>query len=240
MDKEIKLTGFVTHKENYDTKIGVTKLKCTATFDQITADGLGPDVRALIYDETGMRRKACARWTIDWMQFGGIIALLENQKAMFGDTPVVIPTTKLVLEDVLVQDASSTLKMNLSIYTDSPPGVLRPFLQSVKRSQCIATITPPTVTEAKHARSVAVSLSLFTEQKEEKPTKEAKGNAAVVPPLKKKEAKDDVPPAEESKAETPESPATAEGEQTLASHAVMGTPTRRGARRGSPAANGVQ
>lgn len=217
--KTITLNGAVIHKENYDTKTLLTTLKGTSRFDQIAAAAM--DVKSTIFDESGMRRTGCKKWNLEWVKFGAELTMMPHQMAVFGDKPLSLHIMKITADDVLKQDADSALKFNFTMIVSNPAG-LRDFLLIVKRGECAATIQLPDRETEKHAQAEASKVGLFAVPKDPKPTKEAKGNAAVVPPVKKNEN----PPTENPPSVKPEEPPKESG--ALASHAAMGQPTLRG------------
>lgn len=223
--KDISLTGTVIHSEKYDTKTLLTTLNCSSHFDQKAAEAMG--VKSTIYDDQGIRRPGCSKWVFDeWCVFGWEMALTPHQKAMFGDVPLSLTTLKITGDDVLKQDADGALKFNFTIIISNTSPKLREFLWAVKRGECAAFISKPVKAVEDHAKSEAANFGLFALPKEPKPTKAAKGNAAVVPPLKKKDAE---APAAKSESDTIVAEVEAANPKesaTLASSAVMGERTR--------------
>lgn len=222
--KPIQLNDAVIQKQGYDTSTGVTKLTCTTAFDQITADSI--DVKDALFDEGGVRRNGVSEWTIKKEYFGCTATFTPYQENIWNNKPLVLKLPKVEIDKVLSQDADGRLKMSLKLYVEGFPSVdMAAFIPAVGKNTCALLVErPQTKTEQDHAEAVATNLKLFSVPKEPKPTKEAKGNAAVVPPLKPKEPE---APAENPATDNPEPVENG----ALASHAVMGEKTR-GRRRG--------
>lgn len=218
--KTISVNGAVIRKENYDTKTLLTTLKGTSRFDQAAAEAMG--IKATIFDDQGMRRQGCSKWVLEWEMFGAEMTFLPHQKAIFGDSPLTLTAMKTTADDVLKQDADGSLKMNFTVIVSNPAN-LRNFLLAVKRSECALTIQKPTKEVESHAQAEAANFGLFAVPKEPKAPKDAKGSAAVVPPLKKKDAEE--PLGENPSTDNSEEPKES---ASLASHASMKEPTLRG------------
>lgn len=220
--KEITLTQGILKSCKLDTKMTLSTLTCTSSFDQKTAEAVG--IKDSIYDEGGVRRKVLTGWQIKQDIFGAVVTFIPHQKNMFENRPLALPSVKLHLKEIIEQDADGKLKMSFSVIVPGYPRDMIDFLEVVKRTECSVTISKPDKAGENHAKSQAEGFGLFAPAKEPKPTKEAKGNAAVVPPLKPKEPE---APAENPATDNPEPVENG----ALASHAVMGEKTR-GRRRG--------
>lgn len=221
---EISLTQGIIKSAKLDTRMTLSTLTCTSSFDQKTAEAVG--IKDSIYDDGGVRRKVLTGWEINQDRFGDVVTFVPHQKDLFSNKPLVLPAVKLHLEKVIEQDADGKLKMSFSIIVPGYPRDMLDFLEGVKRGECSVIIAKPSKAEEDHAKSQSMNFGLFAAPKEPKPTKEAKGNAAVVPPLKPKSEEPN--PEENPATDNPE----AKENGALASHAVMGEKTR-GRRRGA-------
>lgn len=224
--KEITLTQGIIKSAKLDTKMTLSTLTCTSSFDQHTAEAVG--IKDSIYDDSGVRRKVLTGWKINQDRFGDVVTFMPHQKAIFGDKPLALASVRLHLDKVIEQDADGKLKMSFSVTVPGYPRDMLDFLEGVKRGECAVVIARPDKAGEDHAKTQAANFGLFALPKEPKPTKEASGNAAVVPPLKKKE---EPIPATENELSSTDKPEDGMENGALASHATMGEKTR-GRRRG--------
>lgn len=219
--KPFKLNEAVIQKLGYDD--GITKLTCTTAFDQITAEAI--DVKDALFDEGGVRRNGVSEWTIKKEYLGCTATFTPYQANIWNSAPLSLKIPKIEIDKVLSQDADGRLKMSIKLYVEGFPNAdMAAFIPAVAKNTCALLIErPQTKEEQKHAESMAANLKLFTFPKEPKPSGDAKGNAAVVPPLKKKDAEN--PPVENPSTDNQEEPKES---ASLASHASMKEPTLRG------------